>query len=86
MKLLPIIWKQQIERYSNGKNATIGGVKVGSIHYNGIDRNDALRYVANCTLPNVKNSGHIGKYPTEKEAMAEVERIVYVWFDKVLTS
>ena len=80
MRIKSIEWKAQRGQYSNGKDAFIGKVKVGSIGWNGIDRDTNLRYIAYSKLPSVKDQ--LGKYPTEQEAMNEVERITKVWFDE----
>lgn len=72
-------------KYVSGENAYLGKVRVGSIHYNGIDRDKTLRYVANTTLPTISGLpfSTIGKFPTEDEARKKVEETVEQWLANI---
>ncbi len=75
-----IIWKISKAQYSSGEDAFLGSIKVGSIHWNGIDRDPNLRYVATCLLPGIKPQ--LGKLPTEQLAKNAVEMAINAWIEK----
>ncbi len=83
MKTKTIKWADITLKYANGKNAMIGKIKIGTVHWNGIDSNPELRYVALSFLPNVTSGGRLGKFPTEKQAMEEVERVTNSWINEI---
>lgn len=81
MEFKKLIWKNSTSKYTSGKDAFIGKIKVGTYYYNGIDRDPALRYVAKTTLPNLKPD--LGKFPTEEEAIDIIEKSVAAWLKEI---
>jgi hypothetical protein len=71
-------WKTSSDPYECGMNLIAGKWKVGNVHYSGlVGKGDPKRYVAICTLPGF---GTLGRYETEADAKAEVEKAVRKWF------
>lgn len=78
-KTYTITWKTSTSRFSSGKVAYVGKIKIGSYHYNGIDRDESLRQVAMTILPGLEPD--LGKFPTEQLAMEKVEAAFKKWIE-----
>lgn len=76
-----ITWTTQTGKYSNGEDCKLGEWVVGSVSWNGVDRNPDLRYVAYCKLPGIKDV--IGKFPTEQEAKSKLEATIAYWLKNI---
>lgn len=84
MEFKKIEWAIMTGQYSNGKNAFMGKIKVGSVSWNGIDKDENLRYIAHCALPSITNIPSRSKYPTEELAMSRVKDLVEVWLKEIV--
>ena len=54
MKLKEIEWKKQTGKFQNGIDATIGGIKIGSVDWDGIHKREE-KYIPYCLLPGFKS-------------------------------
>ena len=76
---LSIKWEPNARPYAGGDVAKAGKWEVGSVHEDRLRPvGTRLMYEAGCRLPGIK--ARLGRFPTEEEARARVERAVTFWF------
>lgn len=80
---LPTKWIDNKSRYSSGKTAMVGKIKIGSWHWNGIDRDPNLKYVGTFMLGSIEKQK---KFSSEDNAIAFVEECFNQWIKLLRTS
>jgi hypothetical protein len=70
-------WKKSTAKYTGGMDAYMGRVRVGWAGWSATgSKIDVSKYAASVLLPGVKIEG---KFMTEDEAKAKVEKVVAFW-------